>query len=363
MMKKVVIATGGTGGHIFPAEALTEELLNSGIHPIVFCDSRSKQFLKGVFKKTEVVEIVKVKQVHTLYHKLVNTIRILFAIVAAKKALRAQDPDCVVSFGGYAAFPTLFAAAQLGIPIVLHESNAVIGRVNKFFLKKAEAITLLFPFTKGINACYTEKMYYTGNPIRAHVLKDAEKRKDSMSKKRLLIIGGSQGARILGDIVPQALLLLPAALKKKLVVHQQAREEQVKKLEDTYESAEIKAKVAAFFDDIGKHMAEADVVIARAGASTISEIIQLEKAAILVPYALAKDNHQYYNAKYLVDNKAAIMITERELSPNHLANQLKNLLEEPRIGGLLINNLSRLVRENPAGEMCKVIINIIGDEE
>lgn len=352
--RSVVIAAGGTGGHILPALAISDYLAsNTDYKPIFITDDRGVNFvdsphslLKHIIIPTSRFELG-ISLLYSVPSLIKSTIKLIFELHKLKT-------KAVLGFGGYASFPVLLAAGFLGIPIILHESNAMIGRTNRYFLPFCKKIMLNFINTIGISNKHRHKIEVTGTPIRKNILKILE---DSLSHKKnefkILVIGGSQGSKIMSEIVPLAVLKLPLELREKLIIWHQARPEQVDSTIDTYNKAKLKeSTVAPFFRDteldkddksISALMQHADLIIARAGAGTISEIATLGKASILIPFAAAKDNHQYYNAKSLVDCGATIMVEEGDDALEKLTAALEILIKDAKLrnkmGGKALTNL------------------------
>lgn len=323
--KTIVIAAGGTGGHIFPAQSLTELLLKDGYEVCLVCDDRAEQFLQGAFKKIEKFYIVSEKHTSSRLRKFFYYSKLLLSIFKVKKFLKQKNPVLVIGFGGYPSFPTLAAAISLKVKIAIHEQNAVLGVVNRYFAPFATRIFVSFLPTQKLKDKYLTKAVLAGSLVRGSI-KKLKKKKDKFL--RIVVIGGSQGAQVMTDFVPDALKLLPMDIQKKIIVHQQARGNLVEETESKYNSFPGKVEISEFFEDVGKLLNEADLVICRAGASTIAEITMLGKAAIFIPYPHAVDNHQYYNALHLVDHGAASMINQNELTPTLLASKISKILSQ-----------------------------------
>jgi UDP-N-acetylglucosamine--N-acetylmuramyl-(pentapeptide) pyrophosphoryl-undecaprenol N-acetylglucosamine transferase len=330
--RRVVLAAGGTGGHMFPAQALAAELRGRGWEPALVTDSRGLA-LTGSFPADPIVtiEAASVSPANPLKSVLGAT-RIASGYLTARKVMAKVQPSVVVGFGGYPAFPTLLAA-QGAARIVLHEQNAVLGRVNRVFAGRAAAVASGFKRLERMPPAVTGRWVITGNPVRQEI---AEARKIPFSPPEgdgpiyVFIMGGSLGARILSEIPPRAIMRLPAELRRRLVVAQQTREEWVADALRVYAEAGVEAECRPFFDNIGLRIAQAHLVVARAGASTVTEIAVVGRPSILIPLGIAMDDHQTLNAAALADVKAADVIPESALDGQKLADLLGKRLSQPQ---------------------------------
>jgi len=326
----IVLAAGGTGGHIFPAQALAEYLLDQGYQPVLICDDRSKPFLQGALLKIPHHQIFSQRLTGSLLHKVCGISKLMFGLFKVRAFMKKQRPQLVIGFGGYPSFPALAVAYMLGIKSIISEQNAVLGWVNRLVSSVVQKICVTFPDTRGIKQKYRSKMVITGTPVRKEIISCKGSNSVSKAKKfRILVIGGSQGARIFSEVIPQAIALLPEAMQKKISITQQARPEYLEGTLADFKKCQAQVHVEPFFTNINKLITEADIVICRAGASSIAEVATIGKAAILVPYAVAVDNHQFYNALNLVSEHAAIMITEKHFKPRELARVLEDLISSP----------------------------------
>lgn len=327
----IALATGGTGGHFFPAQALAVELKKRGFEPVLICDQRTKEFVKGELSKIRTVKIFAPKPTNSILGNMLNIFRVIPSILHLRKLLKTKQAKAVIGFGGYPSFPTVAAALSLGLKTYLHEQNAVLGRVNRIFAPFVSGIFTSFEKTNALKESLKHKTHFVGNLVRNELIQHASKQNKSKRDEyfNILIIGGSQGASILSDVVPDALLRLPVDMRKKLQVTQQVRRNLTDDTKKAYASAEFPITISPFFENIAELMSKADLIIARAGASTVTEIAVMGKPSILVPYKFAKDNHQYYNAQALVKAKAAVLITEDLFKPQKLALEIKRIMEKP----------------------------------
>lgn len=329
----VVIAAGGTGGHIIPAIALKENLINLG-HKVTFItDKRFESYGfedDGSFVKLDLPKFSK----HPL--KLIKFLIKLFALSFKVSSIyKKTKPGIVIGFGGYPSLPSLIAAMISGIKIAIHEQNTVIGRSNKLFLPFVKVVATTFPNIINLPDKYKNKLFLTGMPIRSNIEALAQSPYPKIidnAKINILVIGGSQGAKIFSDIVPDAIAMLDKTLRSKLRINQQCHSQQeLKEVEEKYRKLGISADVALFFKDMAHKLAPAHLVIARAGASTISELFVCAKPAILVPYPFAKDNHQLHNAKYLEEIGLAWVSEQKNFTKESLHELLTEILNNPLV--------------------------------
>ncbi len=315
--KRALIAAGGTGGHMFPARAAAQELVARGWEVRLVTDARGMKHTDG-FPAVSVDQIRAASPVTKNPVKLVKAwMELLAGLMSCRKIIKAWKPDVVAGFGGYPAFPALMAAQQKNLPFAIHEQNAVLGRVNRVFAKGAGFIAS--GFERLDRAPKTAKRLITGNPVRSEFVAAREiPFPDEAGPIRIFVLGGSLGARILSETVPAAMAELPERLKSRLEVAQQTREESLAMAQDIYQHAGIKADCAPFFGDVAVRLAAAHLVIARAGASSVSEIACVGRPAIFVPLAIAADDHQTANAEGLVEAGAADSIPETEFNAEAL---------------------------------------------
>ncbi len=325
----LVMAAGGTGGHMFPAQALAEEMLRRGWRVKLSTDARGARYTGGFPHSVEIEEIASASFARGgALARAAAPFRIAGGVASAILAMRADRPHVVVGFGGYPTIPALSAALALGIPRMIHEQNGVPGRVNRIFARRVDAVACgAWPteLPEGIEGIHV------GNPVRRAVAERAGAPyiPPGDYPVSLLVIGGSQGARILSDTVPAAVARLPEALRGRLRVSHQAREEDRARVEGFYAGHGIAAEVRPFFNDVPRRMSEAQLVISRAGASSIADIAAIGRPAILVPYAAAAADHQTANARGLTEAGGAIRIPESRLSAESLAEQIRLVLDNP----------------------------------
>lgn len=326
----VMLAAGGTGGHLFPAEALAHELKASGYSVHLVTDSRAERY-SGKFPADEIHVVPSATIGSKNPVKVARSLWTLWSGMRAAKRLMAKvRPKVVVGFGGYPTVPPLLAATGMGIPSMIHEQNAVMGRANKALAGRVKAIAGGFlPETGGL---YADKTVTTGNPVRPAVL-DAAKIPYQPSGEgeefRLVVFGGSQGAQFFSKSVPTAVSLLDENLRKRLKISQQARPEDMAMVNECTARLDMKAEIAPFFTDMAERIAAAHLVICRSGASTVSEIAVIGRPAILVPYPYALDHDQAANAAALAAKGGAKVIPQAELSNDKLSQILTKAMTSP----------------------------------
>ncbi|PIW54117.1 MAG: undecaprenyldiphospho-muramoylpentapeptide beta-N-acetylglucosaminyltransferase [Sphingomonadales bacterium CG12_big_fil_rev_8_21_14_0_65_65_10] len=326
-----VLAAGGTGGHLIPAFALADELHARGHHVALVTDERGDAIPgKPDYLETHVVPAGRFSK------NPIQLIKGIRAVLAGRKmALRlfeSFEPTAVVGFGGYPSLPTLLAARKAKVPAVLHEQNAVLGRVNRLLAGGVDAIATSYRETRRLDDKHRYKVELTGNPVRKEVLALRDEPFPPVSEDsllRVLMTGGSQGARILSEVVPDGLAMLPNALRSRLQVVQQCRPEDIEAVRERYASHEIPAELGTFFEDMHERLARAHLFIGRAGASTIAELTTVGRPAILVPLPIATDDHQAVNAREMVKAGGARAIRQENFVAKELAKQIKALAERP----------------------------------
>ncbi|MDW3204072.1 MAG: undecaprenyldiphospho-muramoylpentapeptide beta-N-acetylglucosaminyltransferase [Alphaproteobacteria bacterium] len=330
----VVLATGGTGGHVFPAQALAEELKRRGNRLALITDRRGDAY-SGPLGELDAHTISAAGvSGKGLRARIAAVFKLMVGYFQARKLLRTMRPAVVVGFGGYPSVPTMMAASHLKIRTAIHEQNAVLGRANRLMAGRVDRIALSFNETDGLSPKDRERSVLTGNPVRPEIAALAGrpfKTPDSDSPLHVLIVGGSQGAQILGEAVPAAMARLPEGLKSRLRVEQQARPEQLDAVRSAYRQAGIDADIRPFFDDMPVRLARAHLMIGRAGASTLAELTTVGLPAILIPYAYAIDNHQAANAARLSDAGGAWAIPQMDVTADDLARRIEQLLGNPPV--------------------------------
>lgn len=332
MSKKiVVIAAGGTGGHLFPAAAFAEEMFRRDWRVVLMTDARGRRYAEG-FPAERIEDVSAASLSLNPITAIPSLIKIIRGINAAKTRFGELQPSLVAGFGGYPSFPALMAARAHKVPILIHEQNSVLGRVNRAMATSAAIVACGFERLDRLPTKAADRKRVVGNPVRLPILAVRERpypEAPAGGELHLLIIGGSQGARLFGTVVPAAIALLPEALRARLKVVHQVREEQIAEAQKVYQNAKVDAQVAAFFTDIAQRLGAAHLVISRAGASSVTELQVAGRPAVLVPFAAAADDHQTANAEGLTSVGAADVFTEQEFQPGALAALLERRLSDP----------------------------------
>jgi len=328
----IVLAAGGTGGHMFPALALSEELIERGHKVTLITDKRGLNYRK-LFEGVKVYEVNGATFAGKgLLGKIAAIPKIIGSIFEAKSLLKMLKPGAVIGFGGYPSFPTIRAARSLKIPTCLHEQNAVLGKVNRMMAKSVDAVALSFEDTQKANWDKYNFVAVTGNPVRKEVVDIGDLYYPTLGDDRIfriLVIGGSQGAKIFSEVVPQAISTLPRASQRRLQVTQQCREEDIEAVRELYADTKIAVELTTFIDDLPNCMRWSHLVIGRAGASTIAELTTAGRPAILVPYPHATDDHQTANARELVANGGAWLYQNNQFNAKELAKTLQRMARHP----------------------------------
>lgn len=324
----IVLAAGGTGGHLFPAQALGEELVRRGYVVHLMSDERVQDYgSKFPAADTHVIpsSTILIRKPWTWPSSLM---RLWSGYKKSRAVFSKVKPAAVVGFGGYPSLPPLIGAHRAGIPSLIHEQNAVMGRANRMMSKSVSKIASSFPKIVNLDAKLANKVVMTGNPVRDLVLKSAGSGFEAPNPRRtfrVLVFGGSQGARFFSDMMPKVFKELPSAVVKKLSVVQQCRPEDIDEVRAQYETLGLKFELQAFFSDMPKRIADAHLVIGRAGASTIAELGIIGRPAVLVPLPHALDNDQLKNAESFAGAGAGWVMMQNEIEPVELAAFLTRL--------------------------------------
>ncbi|MFT3974769.1 MAG: UDP-N-acetylglucosamine--N-acetylmuramyl-(pentapeptide) pyrophosphoryl-undecaprenol N-acetylglucosamine transferase [Amaricoccus sp.] len=333
MPPRLVIAAGGTGGHMFPAQALAEEMLARGWRVTLATDARGARYAGGFPDAVERQATPAATFAQgSAWTRATAPLAIAAGALATIRAMRRDRPAVVAGFGGYPALPAMIAARALKLPCLIHEQNGVLGRVNRAFAARVDVVacgTWPTPVPAGARAVAV------GNPVRAAVLAEAAapypvpEPGTGGGPVDLLVIGGSQGAGLFGRVVPAALGLLPEALRARIRLSQQVRSEDMDRVRMAYDEMGLAAELRGFFDDVPARLAAASLVVSRAGASSIADITVVGRPAVLIPYAAAMDDHQAANAAGLVSAGGAFMLREAELTAERLAGHIAAIIGDP----------------------------------
>ena len=356
MSKLAVLAAGGTGGHMFPAQSLAEELLRRGWRVALATDKRGLSYSGGFPAEVERRALKAATPARGgLIAKIAAPLALFSGTLEALSWFREDRPNAVIGFGGYPAAPATAAAIRMKIPRIIHEQNAVLGRANKLFVKRVDLLAC--GIGKPVNTPEGVETVVVGNPIRDAALAyvDAPYRAISDGPINLLAFGGSQGAKALSDTVPQALALLPEAMRQRLNVTLQVREEGLAEAQGVLADAGITAQAAAFFDDMPQRIAEAHLIVARAGASTCAELTALGRPSVLIPLPSATGDHQTANARSLEASGGAILLPESQMSAQSLADIVTGLFANPSGLVQMAAQAKTLGKPNAASDLADLV--------
>jgi UDP-N-acetylglucosamine--N-acetylmuramyl-(pentapeptide) pyrophosphoryl-undecaprenol N-acetylglucosamine transferase len=328
----ILLAAGGTGGHLFPAEALGVELIKRGMRVRLVTDARALRY-SGLFS-SDMLDVVPSETMRgrSPWSLARTGVTLAAGTAVAFNLMRRLKPAAVVGFGGYPTLPPLLAARLSGIPSVIHDSNAVLGRANRFLSGRVSAIATSLPGVLDQDPALAAKTTTTGTPMRPAILAAAAVKfvsPEPTGALRLLVVGGSQGARVMSDIVPGAIERLEPALWSRLVLVQQVREEDMARVRAVYDRLQINAELAPFFSDLPALLASSHLVISRSGAGTVAELGAVGRPSILVPLPGSIDQDQFANAGVLAQAGGAIRIVQRDFTPDRLAAEISALAAEP----------------------------------
>jgi UDP-N-acetylglucosamine--N-acetylmuramyl-(pentapeptide) pyrophosphoryl-undecaprenol N-acetylglucosamine transferase len=328
----ILLAAGGTGGHLFPAEALGVELIKRGYRVRLVTDARALRY-SGLFTK-DMIDVVPSETVRSRSPVALARTAVMLGsgTIAAFNLMRRLKPAAVIGFGGYPTVPPLLAARLAGVPSLIHDANAVLGRANRFLSSHVKAIATSLPGVLDRDPALSAKTTTVGTPMRPAILEAAAVPyvpPEVSGPVRLLVVGGSQGARIMSDIVPGAIERLEPALWSRLVLTQQVRQEDMARVRAVYDRLKINAELQPFFTDLPARLAANHLVISRSGAGTVAELAAIGRPSILIPLPGAIDQDQFANAGVLSEANAAIRIVQPEFTPDRLASEISALAAEP----------------------------------
>jgi len=360
----IVLAAGGTGEHMMPAEAVADVLVRDGYQVSLVTDTRGDGISNALVDVDRYVLNTASHMGGGLMGKIKSVLSIIKSTLQVRRHFKKTRPTVVVGFGGYPSLPAILAARSLKIPFVLHEQNAVLGRVNRFVAEDARVLALSVRDTAKVPVgAYTE---VTGNPVRQLIAKLANIAYAvplGFGDVRLLVIGGSQGARILSDVVPAALALLPEDIRQRIEMTQQARPEDVGRVIAAYEDMGVRARVQDYFDDVGALLLRAQLVICRSGASTISELAAMGRPAIMVPLKIAADDHQSANATAIEKAGGGWVMPEDQFTPGALAEKLEHLLTDMSDLRDASEGMRTVAQLDAADRLASIVISISEESE
>lgn len=329
----ILLAAGGTGGHLFPAEALGVELMRRGYRVRLATDSRALRY-SGLFSSKDMIDVVPSATVRSRapWSLAYTALMLGYGLVVALNLVRRLKPAAVVGFGGYPTVPPLIAARLRGVPGLIHDANAVLGRANRFLASRVDAIATSLPGVLDRDPHLAGKTTTVGTPMRPAILAAAAVKfaaPEPNGPLRVLVVGGSQGARVMSDIVPGAIERLDPSLWPRLLLTQQVREEDMARVRAVYDRLKITAELAPFFGDLPARLASSQLVISRSGAGTVAELAAIGRPAILVPLPGSIDQDQYANAGVLADAGGAVRILQKDFTSERLAAEIAAFAAEP----------------------------------
>lgn len=362
----VLLAAGGTGGHVFPAEALASVLIERGFRLGLVTDRRGHAY-GGTLGSLETFRISAGGIAgRGLMNKLRAVAELGLGVIQARSLLKRLRPAAVVGFGGYASVPTMVAATLLGLPTAIHEQNAVLGRANRLLAGRVRRIATSYANVLHVDPAWRDKLAHTGMPVRAAVAALRDAPYPALTEDgpiRLLVLGGSQGARVLSEIVPSALAALPDAIRGRLSVAQQCRPEDIEAVRGAYAGSGIDATLESFFADAPDRISAAHLVIARSGASTVAELTALGRPAILVPYPHAIDDHQTANARAVDEAGGAWLMPQPAFTSDALASRLEALFTQPGTLARAAGCARTAGRPDAAAQLADLVAALPGQSE
>ncbi len=359
----ILLAAGGTGGHLFPAEALGVELIKRGLRVRLVTDMRAQRY-SGLFTK-DMIDVVPSETVRGRSPLALARTALMLGTgtLAAFRLMRRLKPVAVVGFGGYPTVPPLVAARLVGVPGIIHDANAVLGRANRLLSSYVKAIATSLPGVLDRDPALAPKTTTVGTPMRPAILEAAAVGYTAPAASgpfRLLVVGGSQGARVMSDIVPGAIERLEPALWGRLVLTQQVRPEDMARVRAVYDRLKIQAELAPFFTDLPARLAANHLVISRSGAGTVAELAAIGRPAILVPLPGAIDQDQFANAGVLSQAGGAMRIVQTEFTPDRLASEISALAAEPARLAAMAQAARGAGRLDAAERLADLVVKIAG---
>jgi UDP-N-acetylglucosamine--N-acetylmuramyl-(pentapeptide) pyrophosphoryl-undecaprenol N-acetylglucosamine transferase len=359
----IVLAAGGTGGHVFPAEALAQELITRGHRLVLITDKRGAAY-GGTLGSVETHHITAGSLAgQGFFGRVKGLVNMGLGVLQAKGLLTQLKPEVVVGFGGYAAAPTMIAAIQLGLPTVIHEQNAVLGLANRLLAPKVDQVCTSFELAK--KPPKDTSITRTGMPVRPAIVATSytpyyEPAADR--PVRILVLGGSQGARVFSNVIPAAVKLLPLELRRRLEISQQSRPEDLDRAHQAYVGSEAHVQLRHFFDNVPELLSNAHLLISRSGASTVAEVSAAGRPSLLVPYPFAADDHQTANARTIEAAGGAWVIPQNKFTPESLAEQLVRLLTQPELLLNAAHAAAAFAIPDAANRLANVIAAVLQDE-
>jgi UDP-N-acetylglucosamine--N-acetylmuramyl-(pentapeptide) pyrophosphoryl-undecaprenol N-acetylglucosamine transferase len=359
----ILLAAGGTGGHLFPAEALGVELMKRGLRVRLATDSRALRY-SGLFSR-DMIDVVPSETVRTRtpWSLAYTGVKLAAGVAVAFNLMRRLKPAAVVGFGGYPTLPPLLAARLFGIPRIIHDANAVLGRANRFLSSRVNAIATSLPGVLDRDPALATKTTTVGTPMRPAILAAAAVRysaPDLAGPFRLLVVGGSQGARVMADVVPGAIERLEPSIWNRLMLTQQVREEDMARVRPVYDRLKIRCELAPFFTDLPAKLASHHLVVSRSGAGTVAELAAIGRPSILVPLPGSIDQDQFANAGVLSQAGGSLRIPQAEFTSDRLASEISALAAEPARLSAMAEAARKVGRLDAAQRMADLVMKVAG---
>jgi UDP-N-acetylglucosamine--N-acetylmuramyl-(pentapeptide) pyrophosphoryl-undecaprenol N-acetylglucosamine transferase len=359
----ILLAAGGTGGHLFPAEALGVELIKRGYRVRLVTDDRALRY-SGLFTR-DMIDVVasETARGRNPLQLAYATLTLAMGAFGAFNLIRREKPVAVIGFGGYPTLPPLIAARFAGVPGIIHDANAVLGRANRFLSRHVRAIATSLPGVLDRDPALSAKTTTVGTPMRPAVLAAAATSympPEATGPFRLLVVGGSQGARIMSDIVPPAIEKLEPSLWGRLVLTQQVRDEDTARVRAVYERLKIRAELAPFFTDLPARLASNHLVISRSGAGTVAELAAIGRPSILVPLPGAIDQDQFANAGVLSQAGGSLRIAQSDFTPDRLAAEISALAADPACLAAMASAARGAGRLDAAERLADLVAKVAG---
>ncbi len=364
--RPILLATGGTGGHVFPAQALAGALIDAG-HRIALITDRRATAMDGPLQHADAYRVNAAGiSGRNILRKIAAVARLGIGYFQARDIIRRIDPKVVVGFGSYASVPAMAAAIRLHHATVIHEQNAILGRANRFLASRVTRIATAFKTVGNMQDENRDKVVWTGNPVRPDIVSIASKPYPAIEEGgevRLLVFGGSLGATVFSEVVPKSLAALPETLRNRIRVVQQCRKADLDEAQALYRQCGIEAEIAPFFDDLPDRLATAHLVICRSGASTIAELTAAGRPAILVPYPHATDDHQTRNAEGLCDAGGGWLIPQQAFNVESLGTRLTTLLADTRALRTAAMCAGRIGVRDATAKLAHVVTGLLSPNE
>lgn len=351
--KRIYLTSGGTGGHLFPALSLAENLKTKGIFDIqLLTDMRGKTYCKNNDIQATALPL---KKPDGDFGKVLHILSLAISFLICFMVFVFKRPHIVVGFGGYPSLPAMVAAQLLNIPTVLHEQNALMGKANRFLQNRCKRVAVSFPKTHGARL----NVNVTGNPVRKIILDAINKEKTFQPGIHILVLGGSQGAKIFSNIIPDAIALMKKSDQESITITQQCRPEFLDETRERYKNLHCDVTLQPFFHDMGERYNACDMVIARAGASSVAEIANLGIPAIFVPFQASSEGDQRYNAQIFDEHKAGWMILEENLTPENLYDHIETIKNDPILRQTTSQNAKTLGNAKAAENLTKIVLDLL----